>query len=261
MTGRNRGAISANTKRGSFTLEAAIFLPIFIISVLTVGYIIKIIAVQENAFHALADETRKVAAESMFTPYPLFFKGDAEKRVSGENGGELENPRVSRFDYRYGAGEYTEQIRATLDYDIGIRLPAAPVRAIQVSDTVLCRAFVGADNSDAPMPAEELEEEKDSRTVWIFPRSGTKYHGETCGYIAVYPKELILSAGVRRQYAPCKLCDPGSMPAGSLVYCFQSSGKAFHRGDCTSVDRYVIPIELQEAEAGGYTPCLKCGGY
>jgi hypothetical protein len=260
MGARDKGAIIKNRKKGSFTLEAAIFLPIFIISVLTVGYLIKLIGTQENAFHALADETRKVAAEAMFSPYPLFFKSDVVKRVTGENEGELENLRISRFDYRGGFGEYTEQIRVTADYDIGVKLPAALIRAIPASDTILCRAFVGADNTDAPMPAEEIEEDKDSRTVWVFPRAGTKYHGETCGYIAVYPKEILLSDGVRRRYSPCRLCDPGSMPAGSLVYCFQSSGKAFHRGDCTLVDRYVIPMELEEAEANGYTPCLRCGG-
>jgi hypothetical protein len=241
-------------------LEAAIFLPIFILSVLTVGWLIKLIAVQENVFCALADETEKAAAEASLTPYPLFFKGDVEKRIAEENGGELENLRIARFDYRYGLGEYTEQIRVTVDYDIGVKLPAALIRAIPVSDTVLCRAFVGANNADTPMSAAELEEEKESRTVWIFPRSGTKYHSETCSYVAVYPREALLGAGVRQRYTPCKLCDPGSLPAGSLVYCFQTAGKAFHRGDCTLVDRYVVPIELEEAEARGYTPCLKCGG-
>jgi hypothetical protein len=248
------------SKRGSYTLEAAIFLPIFIIAVLTVAYLIKSIAVQENAFHALADETGKVAAEAALTPYPVFFKGDVARRIAEENGGELENLRIARFDYRYGLGEYTEQIRVTIDYEVGVKLPAAFIRAIPVSDTILCRAFVGANNADVPMSAAELEEEKESRTVWIFPRSGTKYHGETCGYVAVYPKELLLSASVRRRYDPCKLCNPGSLPAGSLVYCFQTAGKAFHRGDCSSVDRYVVPIELEEAETRGYTPCLKCGG-
>ncbi|MDR2132946.1 MAG: hypothetical protein LBP30_06320 [Clostridiales Family XIII bacterium] len=248
-------------RRGSFTLEAAIFLPIFILSALTIAYLIKLIAVQENAFHALADETRKIAAEAAMSPFPVFFKGDVLARIGEENGGELENLRVARFDYRYGLGEYTEQIRVTVDYDIGVKLPAALISAIPVSDTILCRAFVGAINADAPMSNEELEEEKTSRTVWVFPRAGTKYHGEACSYVAVYPKELLLGEGVRRRYAPCKLCDPGSLPTGSVVYCFQSTGKAFHRGDCASVDRYVIPMELEEAEARGYTPCAKCGGY
>ena len=81
--------IFPRSKRGSFTLEAAIFLPIFILSVLTIAYLIKLIAVQENAFHALADETEKVAAEAALMPYPLFFKGDVEKRIREENGGEL----------------------------------------------------------------------------------------------------------------------------------------------------------------------------
>jgi hypothetical protein len=254
-------AIFPRARRGSFTLEAAIFLPIFIISALTIAYLIKLIAVQENAFHALADETRKTAAEASLSPYPLFFKGDVERRIEEENGSELETLRVARFDYRYGFGEYTEQIRVTIDYKIGVKLPAALIDAIPVSDTILCRAFVGANNADRPMSNEEMEEEKTSRTVWIFPRSGTKYHGETCGYIAVYPREYILSESVRRRYDPCKLCNPGALSAGSVVYCFQSAGKAFHRGDCTSVDRYVVPIELEEAETRGYTPCAKCGGY
>ncbi|MDR2354790.1 MAG: hypothetical protein LBE16_01205 [Clostridiales Family XIII bacterium] len=249
------------SRRGSFTLEAAIFLPIFILSVLTLAHLIKLIAVQENAFHALADETGRAAAEAVLTPYPAFFKGDVQKRIEAENGGELENLRVARFDYRYGLGEYTEQIRVTIDYDIGVKLPAALIGAIPVSDTILCRAFVGANNADTPLSNAALEEEKSSRTVWIFPRAGTKYHGETCGYVAVYPQEQLLGAGVRGRYTPCKLCDPGSLSAGSLVYCFQSAGKAFHRGDCGLVDRYVIPIELEEAEARGYTPCAKCGGY
>jgi hypothetical protein len=256
-----RNANFFRARRGSFTLEAAIFLPIFIISVLTIAYLIKLIAVQENAFHALADETRKAAAEAVLSHYPPFFRGDVKARVEEENGGELENLRVARFDYRYGLGEYTEQIRVTIDYDIGVKLPAALIGAIPVSDTILCRAFVGANNADVPMSNEEMEEEKTSRTVWIFPRSGTKYHGENCSYIAVHPQELILSESVRRRYDPCKLCDPGSLPAGSVVYGFRSAGKAFHRGDCSSVDRYVVPIELEEAEARGYTPCAKCGGY
>jgi hypothetical protein len=249
-----------NEKKGALTVEAAIFLPIFIIAVLTIAYLLKLIAAQENVFHSLADEMRVVAAEAIVSPYPLFFEKDAAERIASENGSEIENLRFTDFRYRYGTGEYTEQIRAKVSYDIGVKLPAALIGTIPVSDSILCRAFTGKDNADTPMPASELEEEAESVIVWIFPRSGTRYHGAACSYIVVYPKEATLNASLRRAYSPCKLCKPGSLFNGSLVYCFEKTGEVFHRGSCTAVDRYVISIEKAEAEARGYTPCLKCGG-
>jgi hypothetical protein len=38
------------------------------------------------------------------------------------------------------------------------------------------------------------------------------------------------------------------------------SGKVFHKGSCTTVDRYVIAIEADEAIEKGYSPCYYCGG-
>ncbi|MDR1572300.1 MAG: hypothetical protein LBS32_07230 [Clostridiales Family XIII bacterium] len=248
------------SRRGSFTVEAAIFLPVFIIGVLTVAYLLKMIAVQENVFHALTDEARAVAAEAVAVPYPVFFGRDLMARISEENGDELENARMSAFAYRFSRGAYTEQVEIRLDYDIGVKLPDAAVRSIPVSDILLFRAFVGADNAGPPLRQEDLEAEKESFTVWIFPRSGAKYHGEDCSYIEVWPREMALSDSLRRKYEPCGLCKPKDLSNGSLVYCFTTSGEVFHRGGCTSVDRYVVPIQKDEAEARGYTACARCGG-
>ncbi|MDR3294805.1 MAG: hypothetical protein LBT26_03100 [Clostridiales Family XIII bacterium] len=252
--------MAKNSKRGSLTVEAAIFLPLFIISILTISYLIKFLAVQENVMHSLADEAHSLAAAAVYTPYPIFFENDAEKRISQENGDEIENFEISLFLYRFRLLNYSEQIRITADYDIGVKLPLAAIDRIPASVTVLCRAFTGKDNAAEPMPVSEIEEEKESVTVWIFPRAGTKYHGENCAYIKVYPRETALSESVRRQYEPCKLCKPGELSNGSLVYCFQKSGEVFHSGSCTSVERYVVSIEKEEAEARGYSPCSKCGG-
>jgi hypothetical protein len=248
------------SKKGSFTLEAAIFLPVFIIGVLTLAYLLKLLAVQENVFHSAVDETRVAAAGALLSPYPVFFERDLIERISEENGNELENFRLSSFSYRFSRGAYSEQIELRLDYDIGVKLPDAIIKAIPVSDTILCRAFTGADNSGPAMSADELEDDKESYTVWIFPRAGTKYHGENCSYIKVWPKEMPLSGSLRRRYEPCKLCDPVDLTNGSLVYCFTASGEVFHRGSCSSVDRYVVSIQKDEAVSRGYTPCAKCGG-
>jgi hypothetical protein len=250
----------SRSKKGALTVEAAIFLPLVILSVLTVAYLLKLIAAQENVFHALADEARSLAANAALTPYPLFFEHDLLARLADENGDEIENTRLSAFRYRFDAAGYSEQIHVTADYEIGVKLPAALIRSIPASDTLLCRAFVGAVSTGDPLPPSALAEEKESRTVWIFPRAGARYHGADCSYIVVHPKEVTLDDSVRRRYDPCKLCDPKGLGNGSPVYCFDRSGEVYHRGSCSSVDRYVIPIEKDEAEARGYTPCAKCGG-
>ena len=247
------------SKKGSFTIEAAIFLPIFLIAVLTVSYLVKLIAIQENVFHSLSDEIRNVAAEAEVLPYPLFFEQDVLKRIEEENQGEIKNLRVSSFFYRIDQGNYSEQIKVNLKYDIGVRLPKAVINLIPVSDTIICRAFVGADNSKKPMSIEDIEGDKNSCLVWIFPKSGTKYHKESCTYVSSYPKEMPLNESLRRKFDPCKLCGAKNLSNGSLVYCFQY-GDVYHQGSCSTVDKYVISIEKDEAESRGYTPCSKCGG-
>jgi hypothetical protein len=249
-----------NSKKGSYTLEAAIFLPIFIVSVLTIGYILKLIAVQENIFHSLTDESRRLAAEASVVAQNPLFTYDLKHRIRDENGRELGYLDVSDFDYRFSSGGYSEQICIRLNYDVSVLLPAAPVKSLSLTDTVLCRAFVGKYNGNRAMSENELTEAEPSRTVWVFPRAGTKYHAEDCSFIVVCAKETALDGAVRSKYKPCKLCNPENLKNGSLVYCFENSGKAYHTGSCTSVDRYVISMEQAEAEMRGYGPCLKCGG-
>ncbi|MDR3242856.1 MAG: hypothetical protein LBT34_02880 [Clostridiales Family XIII bacterium] len=250
-----------NSKKGSFTVEAAIFLPIFIIGVLTVAYLIKLTAVQENVFHSCSDELRKTAAHAVNTAvYPLMFQAELRDRIGEENGAEIENFEIDSFLYRYKSKDISDLILLNVRYDIGIKLPVRFYGSLPVSDILLCRAFVGSEKISAELPFSEMEKEKESVTVWIFPKSGTKYHKENCGYIAVEAREVLLSDAVRREYSPCKLCKPGALSNGSIVYRFAKSGDAYHRGSCAAVDRYVISMEKDEAEARGYTACAKCGG-
>jgi hypothetical protein len=123
------------------------------------------------------------------------------------------------------------------------------------------RAFVGTNNKDEILSFDEMEKDENSVIVWIFPRAGERYHGPECSYINNEPKEVQLVASVRRDYAPCELCKPESVSDGNLVYCFSKSGKAYHLGSCFLVERYVIPIDEDEAKGQGYSSCSKCGGH
>ena len=247
-----------NNRKGSLTVEAAIFLPLFIIGMMTLGYLVKFNAVQENVFHSFADETGSVAAHASISP-PTFYKNNVLSRVADENGSQIKNTKISNFRYRTSILNNNELIAASIDYEIDVGLPSRFIKSIPASDTIICRAFVGQDQPVAPMPFSEMENSLQSETVWVFPMSGVRYHGENCSYIANEPKERLLSPLIKSSYSPCKLCKPSDLRYGNLVYCF-STGSVYHKGECVTIVKYVTAMEKEEAENRGYLACSRCGG-
>lgn len=247
-------------EKGSLVVEAAIFLPIFIIGMMTLGYLVKFNAIQENVFHSFADETGKVAAEASLNPTaPLFYENDVEGRINEENDEDILDTDVNSFRYRIPTLVNDNIISASIDYEIDIGLPAKFIDSIPVSDSIVCRAFVGDVHKIAPMPFTEMEKSVNSDTVWVFPMAGTKYHGEQCSYIKNDPKERLLTREIKNQYSPCKTCNPTDLGYGNLVYCF-STGHVYHKGECPTVTKYVTSMVKKEAESRGYSPCTRCGG-
>ena len=249
-----------NTKKGYLTLEAAIFLPIFILGVLTFAYLIKFMTVQEQVMHSFVDEARALSAEAPINPAAaLTFKTGLKSRIYAENGNDIGRADIENFNYLYAVGK-PGMISVDLNYDVKIRLPISVYKSIPATESLLFRAFIGSSMKKAPMSFEEMEQEKESHLVWIFPASGKKYHDKNCTYIASEPIEMVMTKNIRNKYHSCDICGSKNIASGSKVYVFMKSGKAYHRGSCPSVDKYVISIEKEEAERKGYTPCSKCGG-
>jgi len=240
-------------------------LPLFIIGILTIGYLLKFCMVSEGVHHSLADEAHKIMSQSSVLPYPAFGGQDIVKRIDSESRGELRNVSVSRFLYRVPGfsktgREYTDLIAISVSFDTPVKLPALFRNTVAGERTVLCRAFTGTEQHGPVKPFSEMEQNDGGDTVWVFPRAGERYHDEHCPYIENNPREVLLDRNVRAHYTPCKLCKPDGCRDGTLVYCFETSGHAYHTGECTLVDRYVIEISKEDAEKQGYTPCSKCGG-
>lgn len=259
-------------KRGSMVVEAAIFLPIFIIGMITLGYLVKFNAVQENVFHSFADETGKLAAEASIKPYALNYKSRVINRVNDENNNGnnhiIKDVNVTNHWYRipYNIPSQTDLvdvqtdiIAASIDYDISIGLPVRFINSIPASDTIVCRAFVGDQQTSSPMPFSDMEKDEDSELVWVFPKYGTKYHDENCSVIKNDPREQLLSSQIRNVYSPCKTCKPSDLRDGNLVYCF-ITGDVYHKGECSTVTKYVTSIQKDDAINRGYGACSKCGG-
>ena len=247
-------------KKGFLSVEAAIFLPIFIIGVLTFAYLIKFMAVQEAVFHSFTDEAKVLSSEASMNPIaaPLF-ELNLKDRVYDENEDNISSVDVEHFLYIYPNHGMTNLISMDLNYAVNIKLPIPFYTALPVSESLLFRGFVGKEEKADPLPFEEMETEKKSDLVWIFPRAGGRYHSENCTYITSEPRQMIMSQQVRRKYDPCSICDSSDLTNGSVVYCFKT-GQSYHMGSCPIVDKYVLSIEKEAAIKRGYTACAKCGG-
>jgi|GEM_PF-322667 len=265
FTERLKGFASAKN-RGSIAVEAAIMIPLLVVGILTLGYLLKFCMVSEGVHHALTDEAHLIMTEASASGFTAIGKTqELELRIKGESRGEIDNINTSRFLYRVvglsrGGVLYTDLIAASVSFDTPVKLPRLFPGEVSGERTALCRAFVGLEQGGAAKPFSEMERNDNEDTVWVFPRAGERYHGEHCPYIENNPREVLLDPVIRSRYSPCKLCKPEGRRDGTVVYCFETSGRAYHTGECTLVDRYVIEIGKEDAEAQGYTPCSKCGG-
>jgi len=249
----------SGSKKGYYTVEAALFLPLFILALLTVGYIIKVYGCNENVIHAAADESRDAASRAYNISIAPFFEEKLESRIMSENK-DITWADVKRFRYLHEKDGLNGLISFDVDYRVDVKLPLKLKEGFDGKERVRSRGFIGYSARNGPMPFADMEKELDSRTVWVFPYSGIRYHKESCSHIASYPRQMIKNDNVTGSYSPCRLCHPENIRNGNLVYCFMTSGYAYHKGDCKMVDKYVISMEKYQAEERGYTPCLKCGG-
>ena len=259
--------IRKSTKKngGQIAVETAILLPLFIIGILTLGYLLKFCMISEGVHHALTDEAHRSMADPLTMYMPSLNEPKITERIIKESRGEAKNIDTKAFPFlafgiSKGGETYTDLIAVSVTYDTPIRLPKLFRSEVQGERTVLCRAFTGMTRDGEVKPFDEMEKNDGGGTVWIFPRAGERYHDEHCAYIENNPREILLDPRIRNRYSPCKLCKPADRRDGTLVYCFETSGKAYHIGECTVVDRYVIEISKEDAEKQGYTPCSKCGG-
>jgi hypothetical protein len=248
-----------NTKKGSYTLEAAIFLPLFMVGILTLGFTIRMISAAENITFAATDEARLAAGAAYNLPIAPFFVGNLQNRIIDENP-DTSSVEVREFHYLYQSLDNDGLISFRLNYWIDTGLPLGLIDGMDVSQNYQLRGFVGRTAQGSPISFDEMETNTSANMVWLFPKGGERYHTRSCTFVSSYPIQTVLNENIRKRYEPCPKCGAADAGSGSVVFCFQDYGEAYHLQSCPTIDKYVISIEKNQAEARGYTPCLKCGG-
>jgi len=243
---------------GYYALEAAIFLPIFILALLTVGYLLKVECAAEETMHAAADESRALACRAYVQKTAPLFESGLENRIMKDNR-DITYADVKRFSYLHSHDGTQGLISFKINYRVDFRLPLHLYDGVEKEERLRCRAFIGETGQWSAGSFDDMENNDDSKTVWVFPEFGIRYHKENCTFVSGHPCQVMLSDSIRAKYKPCEKCDPGGLGNGCLVYCFPY-GDVYHQGSCSTVDKYTVTMSCKEAEERGYTPCSKCGG-
>ena len=246
-------------RKGYVTLEAAIFLPVFVLAVVSLVYYINIFSVQENVYYDTFEESARLASKASVVKYAPGFTTELKSRVCDENQ-VITDLDVSRFRYLYWDGDLDNMIAVDIDCAVELELPIGFGHTYPIKTSVKCRGFTGLRKTGTPMSFDEMESEGSWDPVWVFPMSGEKYHGANCTYVKANAKEMVLTRELMKKYEPCSLCEAENLPTGALVYCFYENGVVYHRDTCRQVDRYAMEMNKQDAVNKGYTPCSKCGG-
>ena len=248
-----------NSTRGFYTLEAAIFLPIVLLAVLSLGYFMRIDGMWEKCMHGAVDESAAVAAKAYGGTVSPALGRKVKDRIK-EDSPELDHVEIKGMRLIH-SDLYADRVTSyRIEAKEQLELPLGFQREFSFQAGIKFRGFVGLKKTVSPLGTQGLETHEAQNPVCIFPHSGEKYHGEGCTYVKASVEPATLTESLKGKYDTCSLCDSESLPSGSIVFCFQGEGTAYHRGTCGTIKRRTIVIDRSEAVERGYSPCSKCGG-
>ncbi|MDO4745627.1 MAG: hypothetical protein Q4B18_03630 [Bacillota bacterium] len=248
-----------NDTKGFYTLEAAIFLPIVILAVLSLGYFMRVIGTWENCVHGAVDESMLAASKSYDGTSAYMAGRNVSERVIEDNP-QVDEMKVKNLRVMY-RDIYADDITSFNLYCVmKLELPLGFSREFVLDYGIKYRGFTGTLEKPDPMGVSGLESYAQQQPVWVFPHSGEKYHKEGCTHVKASAEPTVLTSAVRKKYNSCSTCDSASMTTGSIVFCFKGEDTAFHRSTCSTIVKHTMIMDKSEALKKGYTPCTKCGG-
>lgn len=254
-----RASLSTSDKsytKGSITVEAAIAVPVFFLAVVTMLYLLEMMAVHTAVRSGLQYAGKKAAKESCITQVILPSKieqdvveaigEDRLNRSIVEGGSSGIHCNRSRMSVRTGIGQLT------VEYQVRIPVPMFAVAPVKCSETMKIKAWSGYE--------KEVFSDIGEETVYI-TETGTVYHKDyQCSYLDLSIRMVSKNAvpGLRNEgggkYYPCEHC---GKKAGAGVY-ITGYGDRYHSArNCSGLKRTVQAIPISEAAGKG--ACSRCG--
>src|SRR5665648_1250469 len=97
----------------------------------------------------------------------------------------VEDVETEDFKYLYSSEGLDGLIRYEASYWMDIKFHIKLYDGLSGKETVVFRGLIGSRKEADPTGLDEIEEEKQSDKVWIFPTAGKRYHKRDCPYICL----------------------------------------------------------------------------
>ena len=245
-------------KRGSYIVETSICLPIFMIAVIVMTSIILMFACIENANYVIANELRRASIEAKISPTAIFAPARISKEVSG-SGSLVKGIYVTDYGYLVKRGGIDKLIVLRMRMHMKVNNPLKLMSEAEYNLSLATRAYVGRERGNDALSVADFENDS-SDPVYIFPKSGKKYHDKNCTYVKAGYIATPLTLSVKMKYSGCPVCRSKGTAIGAVVCVFPRAGDSYHLPGCKVLQRRYIEIEKRVALKRKYSPCSKCGG-
>ncbi len=258
-----------SVSKGSFTLEAAVLVPLFTGFLVAILFFFRVIQVQENLYEAMVHTGRTLSVtsfgenygigEEVLTPASFVVANAAVHRQY--KSGFTDPEQADRFLIggmpglslirSETAGDYID-LRA--DYRVKLPVDFFGTKWILGEQECKVRKWNGYQKD-----AVDSEKEED---IWVYiTPHGSVYHKDrNCNYLDLTIRSVNRLAldqlrnkdGSR--YVPCEVC--GNRMTG-VAYYITDYGTSYHTSiNCSGLRRSIQMVRLSECDRG---PCSKCG--
>ncbi len=246
-------------KMGSYIVEAAVLLPIFILGIVAIISVLPAIAKSERIVYQTADEMRLESISSAFVQSRALISGKVIARVKSSDS-SIKGFIAYSDIYREPSGHMDEMI--SMNWRGQLKQPSLTgiFDDIRISGRLIGRAFVGYERSATPADRSIFETSQDGIPVFVFPNEGRKFHGKDCRILTSNVNIEVLTQKFKRSHKPCKICKAKSIPLMNRVYVFKGGDIRYHRESCSTVKRRFIQMDKSIAVKRGYQRCKICGG-
>lgn len=248
----------------SYTVEAAVVLPLFLGALVLLLFFFRVMSVQWGMQRALEDTSRLLAVTA---------GGDLEHSPES---GERDLSGAAAAGILLGVREYRVPVSYIRGGMLGIDLTDSSLKGNyvdlrarytvefplqffgdlrwEITQSARNRKWVGYDST---------EDSWDGRYVYVTAYGSVFHTAVSCSYLNPSIRSVDISTvGERRnqdgsRYQQCGEC-AHRIGTGSGVY-ITDYGTAYHKTlDCSGLKRTVYRVAYEDA--GGYAPCRKCGG-
>ena len=187
---------SSNKKRGSYTVEAALCLPVFILVFTALALTINIISQCEDIVFR---ECKIIHTMDMKAP-----------QVFPDPKGE--NYKVKKFLYLYPDGKTEGLISMETVSDFEVSDPIGILGKIEFRIRIKSKGFVGEREHSGKLSVSDFQDGSKSEKVIVFPKYGMRFHKAGCRYVKQdYEGEEVKLEMEKRDaelkgYTPCSVC-------------------------------------------------------